>query len=116
MKLLLLVRDGLLRTLSGARVVLRVLSTNRQASPVTDASVAADLGKSLDVHRDLTAKVTFDMIIISDDLSEFPDFIIGQISAAGIGIHTGLLDDLRRGRAADAINAGQADLNTLLSG
>ena len=60
-----------------------MLTTNRKSSSVTDASVAADLSEALDVHSDLTAKVTFYHILFSDHFAEFLNFLISQISAAG---------------------------------
>ena len=72
---------------------------------MTDASVAADLGEALDVHSDLTAKVTFNHILLSNNFAEFLYFFISQISAAGVGVD-----------ACDSINACQADLDALISG
>ena len=115
-QLLLLVCDGLLWTLSGSRVVLRVLAANRKASSVTDASVATDLSETLDVHSDFTAKVTFYHVILSDDFAELLDFFVGQVSAPCVCIDACLLDEHCCGCAADAINAGQTDLNALISG
>ena len=83
---------------------------------MTDASVAADLSETLDVHGDFSAEVTFDHIIRSDNFAELLDFIASQIPASGIGIHACLVDDLGCRGTADAINAGQADLNALISG
>ena len=83
---------------------------------MTDASVAADLRETLDVHGDFSAEITFDHVILSDNFAEFLDFFISQIPASGIGIDARLLDDLCCRGTADAINAGQANLNTLISG
>ncbi len=112
-KLLLLVRDGLLRALAGSRIVLRVLTADRKSSSVTVASVAADLSKTLDIHSGLTAKITFYRVVFSDFLAELLDFIIGEIAAAGVRIDTCLCKDLICGFAADSINVGEADFDTL---
>ena len=83
---------------------------------MTDASVAADLGEALDVHSDLTAKVTFYHILLSDHFTEFLYFFISQISAAGVRVDACLLDDLCCTCTADSINACQADFDALISG
>src|SRR5699024_9328428 len=56
--LLLLVGNGLLRTLAGAGVGLAALTADRQPAAVADAPVAADLAETLDVqgHGDRKSK------------------------------------------------------------
>lgn len=49
---LLLVCNGLLLTLTCTGIVLGALSANREADTMADASVATDIHKALDVHRD----------------------------------------------------------------
>jgi hypothetical protein len=83
---------------------------------VTDASVAADLRETLDVHGDFSAEITFDHVFLSDDFAEFLDFFVSQIPASGIGIDACLFDDFCCRGTANAIDAGQADLDALISG
>jgi hypothetical protein len=71
-----------------------MLAADGKASSVTDASVAADFGKALDVHSNFTAKVTFYQVLALNDFTEFLNFFVGQISAAGIRIDACLLEDL----------------------
>src|SRR4029077_10377126 len=57
---LLLARDGLLRPLARARIRLRPLASARQAAPMADATVAADVHQAFDRAADLAPQIAFD--------------------------------------------------------
>ncbi len=67
-----------------------------QTLSVTDTAVAVDLDKSLDVHRDLTAKVTFNRVVVFDFVTKLCDLVLGEILRAGIGIDAGICKDVLR--------------------
>ena len=83
---------------------------------MTDAAVAADFDKALDVQRNFAAKIAFHLDIVVDILSELVDVRFGEIAHARIGVHAACGNDITRGFAADAINIGQANLHALVSG
>src|SRR6476646_8359717 len=58
---LLAASDGLLRALAAAGVRLRALPVHRQAAPVADAAVRADLGEPLDGLLPVAAQITLDL-------------------------------------------------------
>src|SRR5690606_38883276 len=67
--LLLLACDGLRRALAGAGVGVRALTANRQRTAVTQAAVAAEVHQALDVHRNFTTQVAFDLVVAVDRLT-----------------------------------------------
>ena len=88
--LLLLVGDGALGALAGARVGLGALTADGQALAVPHAAVAADLGQALDVHRHVTAEVALHSVAVADDLAQLGLIFLGQILHAGVGVDSGL--------------------------
>src|SRR5690348_8235890 len=58
---LLAAADGLLRALACAGVRLRALSVHRQAAPVPEPAVRADLGEALDRVRALAPEIALDL-------------------------------------------------------
>ena len=79
--------------------------------------VEGDLRREIAMNiKRLTAKVTFNHILLSNNFAEFLYFFISQISAAGVGVDACFLDDLCCTCTADSINACQADLDALISG
>ena len=56
---------------------------------MTDSSVAANFLQTLDVHRDLSAQVTFYYLGICDNSSQLLHLIVGQILYTSVGINAG---------------------------
>ena len=83
---------------------------------MTQATVAADFGEPLDVHRGLTAQVTFDGVLVLDDFTELCFVIFGQVLDAGIRVDTGLCQDLLGSGQANALDIGQSNFNSLFAG
>jgi len=52
--------DRSARTLTGTSVGLGALPTQRQAAAVTDAPITTQVHQTLDVHADITSKITLD--------------------------------------------------------
>src|SRR5882724_12492289 len=67
---LLLAGDGTARPLLGAGVGMRALAADRQAAPVADAPVAADVHQPLDVHCDFGSQRTLDLYAALDHLPQ----------------------------------------------
>src|SRR5438093_1484808 len=75
-------RHGLLRTFAGARVGMRALPPHGQTAAVTHALVTVDLNLTLDVLRDLPAKITLDLVVRIDPLTQPHNLVVGEITHA----------------------------------
>src|SRR6185503_19265034 len=118
---LLLPGDGPLRTTAAPSVGPGALAANRQPAAVPLAAVRADVDQALDVHRHLAAKVALDEDLLRgrhpvDDLAKAGDFLFREVLDARLRVGVGRLDDLGRGRPADAVDVHQRDLDALLRG
>ena len=80
---------------------------------MADATVAADFGQALDIHRHIAAQVALHGVLVADDLTQLGLLGVGQVLHAGIGVDARLLEDLARAGAANAINIGESDLDSL---
>ena len=83
---------------------------------MAQATIAADLHQALDVHGNLTAKVTFNLEMMVDVVAQLTDVFLGQILDAHIGVDAGGGDDLVCGSTADAVDIRQGDFNAFLPG
>jgi hypothetical protein len=77
-------------------------------------AVAVDFLQTLDIHGNLTAQISLDMIMRFDFLTKFRNIIVCQILGARIGVYTCRRKDFLGGAAADAINIGKGNFNPLL--
>src|SRR5688572_17185054 len=102
-------RAALSRALAGARVGLGALAAHGQAAPMAEAPVAAEVHQPLDVDRHLAAQVALDLDP-ADLLADTLEVGVGQVLDLAVPGHVGGAADLLRGRAADAVDRGQADL------
>lgn len=66
--LLLFAHGPTARPLAGARVGVGTLPTGGQAAPMTQATVAADVHKALDIAGDVTAEVALHLVVRSSSL------------------------------------------------
>ena len=103
--LLLLVCDGLYRTLAGSCVCLGTLPSYRQALAVTHATVATDFNESFDIQSNFTAKVAFYCDVLVDIVTQLCNVFFGQILDADIRIDTGTCQNLICCAAADSVPA-----------
>src|SRR6185437_10769021 len=113
--LLALFADGLLGTLAGARVGARALAAHGEAAPVAQAPVAADLHQPLDVLRPLPAQVALNLERLVDVIAQPRDLFLGQVAHLRVGADAEILEHHVGGRAADAVDVGEADLDALLA-
>src|SRR4051812_46175109 len=90
---LLLARDlHALRALAGARVGLGVLPVDRQAAPVAQAAVGADLHQALDVLRALAAQVALDGDAV-DRVAQARDLVLGEVADLAVRLDRRLGQD-----------------------
>ena len=77
------------------------------------AAIAADLHQPLDVHRDLLAEVALDAALLLDHPADLPDVVLRQILHADVRADAGILEDVVRTDAPDAVDVGEPDLDAL---
>src|SRR5438067_3729241 len=114
LRLRLAATDGLLRALAGPRVRLRPLPVRRQAAPVSEAAIGADLGQPLDRLLALAAEVALDLELGVDVVAELRDLVVGEVADLRVRRKAERGCDLARRRLADAEDVGQPDLEPLL--
>src|SRR5579862_333688 len=106
--------DGLLRALPRARVGLGALPVHRQVAPVALPAVRADLLQALDGLRALAPQIAFDLLVLVDVLAELGDLFLRQVADLRVRVQVERGENLARGRLADAVDVGEADLEPLL--
>ena len=81
---------------------------------MTCASEAVDFNQTLDVEGYFSSEVTFysyaELLYSITDLSFV---IIGKILDSGVGVYTGLCQNVVSCLSADSVNVCETDLNTL---
>jgi hypothetical protein len=80
---------------------------------VTDTAVAVNFYKTLDVESNVTAKVTFYYVVVLDLVTELSNLIFSEVLSTGVGIDAGLCKDVICTLAADTVDVGKSNLNTL---
>lgn len=81
---------------------------------MADATVAVDLAQSLDVQGDVSAQITFDVVLV-DLRADFLYFLFRQVFYTCVWIDTGSLQNFIGSRSADTVNVCQADLHSFFS-
>jgi hypothetical protein len=104
---LLLARDGLARSFTGARIGMRALAANRQVLPMPQTAIGPHIEMAFDVHRDLTPEIAFDFAALIDGLADFDDVVIGKVIALQIKGNSRVSQDLPRGLPTDTVNIGE---------
>src|SRR5215208_3073465 len=77
--LFLLARDRLGGSLAGAGIGMSSLSTDGQAPPVTQPTIATQIHKPLDIHGHLAPKISFDEIVTIDHFANLQHFLVRQL-------------------------------------
>src|SRR5262245_5868334 len=112
---LLLAGDGAARPTLRARIGARALATDGQTAPVADPAVAVDLDQPLDVLADFAAEVAFDRVLLVDELADAVHLFVGKVARLRRRIHLRDGNDAARGRAADAVDVAQRDVDALVA-
>ena len=89
------------------------LTANGQALAVTQATVAADFHKALNVLRNLAMQVALNLEVALDVVAELHELFLGEVVRARVGVDARLGQDLLGRGQANAVNVGQADFNAL---
>jgi hypothetical protein len=89
---------------------------HRQTTAMTQPTITADIHEALDIHSNLTPKITLNRVIGINDFTQASELGLGEILASGIGIHPGPAQYLVASSTPNAIDIRQTDLNTLLVG
>lgn len=82
---------------------------------MSQPAVAADIHQPLDVHRDLTPKVTLDAHFLVDDLADSINFIVSQVAHARIRIDTSAVEKPLAGVQPNSIDIGKRRFNPLIA-
>ncbi len=81
---------------------------------MADAPIAADVHEALNVLRALPAQIALDSDFTVDGVAQLDDLFLRQIAHLGVGVDAHDREYLVRGRAPDAVDIGESDLNPLL--
>ena len=112
---LFLVGDGLPLTFAGTGVGAGALATDRKATAMTDATIAADFGEAFDVERDFAAEVALG-VVFRDFVTDRGQLGVGQILDADVFVDFDGGEDLFGGRGTDTVDVGKGDDDALLIG
>ncbi len=82
---------------------------------MTQPPITAEIHKSLNIHRNFPPKVTFDLGLAIDDLTDLGDFSLGQIIRPSIEINPSLSKNFLGRGATDTIYIGESHLDPLIS-
>ena len=97
-------RNSFLGTPAGTRISARALATYRQAPAMAQATIRADFGEPLDVQRHLAAQITFDLVLLLDQIAQQVGLGFGQVFDARNRTDTRPGQNLLAGRQTNAIN------------
>ena len=78
-----------------------------------EAAVGADLRQALDVLRAVAAQVALDLEVL-DSVAQLDRLLLGQVLDVGVRVDADLVEQLVGGRAADAVDVGEPDLDPLV--
>ena len=115
LKLLLLVSDGLFRTLACTGVRLGTLTSDGETFSMANATVRTDFDESLDVQSGFPTKITFDLKVVVNVVTKLGNILLGKISYTSVGVDAGSFDDIVCSLSADAMDIGESDLDSLVS-
>ena len=85
-----------------AGVGMSTLTAHGKTATVSRAAIRSDIHQTLDIHRRLGAKCTFDAVIALDFLSELVDIRVVEITDALRRIYPGSGENPQRHGAADS--------------
>src|SRR5262249_40143696 len=103
-RLFLLAGNRLGRTLAGPGVGMRALAADRQAAPMPQPAVAAEIHQPLDVHGHFAPQIALNHVVAVDDLADLQDFLVCKLGYPALLGNPGLLHDLTGLTGADAMD------------
>jgi hypothetical protein len=109
--------NGAAGTLAGASIGAGALTTDREALAVADTTVAVDGLQALQIASEFTTEVTFnDPLVLSDDVENLVELLLGQVLSAHVRIKANLGDNLIGAAGADTVNVTEGERDFLLRG
>src|SRR5690554_6900772 len=102
--------------LARACVRMSALPANGKIAPMPKTPVATEIHQALDVHRDLTTKITLDLVVKVDRLANLTDLVLVEIIGELILGDPRHAADLRRAMRADSVNVLERNHNMLSPG
>ena len=117
MEKLFLNADGLLLALACAGIGPCTLAAHWQSALVANTAVAVDGSQALQLRLALAAEITLNEDLLGlDHLCDAHELIFAELTGPDVRINAGVLENLCRGRAADAEHVRQGSFDTLLVG
>src|SRR5262245_38714612 len=110
----LLAGHGLARALARPGVGPGPLAAHRQAAPVAQAPVAADVAQPGDVLGVLAAQRALDRVLAVEDVGDAGDLLVVQLLRPAQRVHPRLLAQPQGRRRPDAVDVAQADVRRLV--
>tara|TARA_Y100000746_G_scaffold230895_1_gene243422 strand:+ start:1302 stop:1748 length:447 start_codon:yes stop_codon:yes gene_type:complete len=107
---------GLTRPFAGSGIGVRTLSTHWEASPVADSLETADLNLAFDVLGYIAPEITLNGVVVINEVSDFDNFFIGKIANSCRSADVESFTNIRRTSATDAVDIGQSNFHSFLSG
>ena len=83
---------------------------------MTDAAIAADFHKALDVEGNFAAKLALHAYVVIDIFSQLGYVVFVEILHPRVGIDARLRQDLFGRSQTDTVNIGKTDFYSLFSG
>ena len=78
---------------------------------MSDTAEAVDFDLSLDVHCNITAKITLNCVEVFDLITKLCDFCFGEVLRTSVGIDACLCKNVICTLAAYTVNVGKSDFN-----
>jgi hypothetical protein len=92
------------------------LSPHRQTAAMPQAAITTEIHEALDVHRDFTPQIPFDLVFPVDQLANPQNLCVRQIVHATLHGNARLCADFAGRFPPDPVNVSQSDFDTLLTG
>src|SRR6516164_5560602 len=67
------------RTFAGPGIGMGALPAHREAAPVAQAAIAAEIHQPLDVHGDFAPQIALDDIVTVDHFTQLQNFLVGKL-------------------------------------
>jgi hypothetical protein len=82
---------------------------------VSQPLVAADVDLSLDVLVYLSAEITFDPVVVADEIAQTNDFLVGEVANSCSGVNAGAGAGFLGASRAYAEDIGERDVETFVA-
>lgn len=109
--------DSLTGSFACACVGAGALTAHGETAAVTDAAIAVDGLKALEVGLQFAAEITFnENLAAGDGVDNLTELFVRKVLSTDVGVHVGKLEDAFDVLPADSINVGKRSFDTLLAG